>query len=222
MRQGQAARVEVAIARLAALKETLATELHGPGHPQVEGIETSDLMSVDLRGDAFKINGYSEHEQIVAPQAKWEFNVLPVRAGVQTLAGTRVPATAGHRAYTPYASGRGQHNRLARNGHGRWHPRDQAGRHRMTPGGPRVRRSERKVRDNMVGNATGRARLDELLVSAGNPGRPCSCRVRTSAARPARMPSIVRRYRSRPGQSRAGPLTRPAGLPRRCPRGGLP
>jgi hypothetical protein len=63
----------------------------------------------------------------------------------------------GNRAYPSHASGRGQHSRLARNGHGRWHPRDRAGRHRMTPVGPRVCRPERKVRDNMVGNATGHA-----------------------------------------------------------------
>ena len=42
-------------------------------------------MSVDLKGDAFQITPYSAPTQIVAPLARWEFDVLPSRSGLQTL-----------------------------------------------------------------------------------------------------------------------------------------
>jgi len=42
-------------------------------------------MSVEFKGDAFQITSYSTPEQVVAPTARWEFDVLPVRAGLQTL-----------------------------------------------------------------------------------------------------------------------------------------
>jgi hypothetical protein len=86
MRQGDADRVEVGIARSAALRQTLLEGLRGRGLPQFEAIETSSLMSVELKGgDAFKITSYSESEQAVDLNARWEFDVLPVRSGVQTL-----------------------------------------------------------------------------------------------------------------------------------------
>jgi hypothetical protein len=85
MRQGRQERVEVGVARVAALKEALVEGFRGRGEPQFEEIETSSLMSVALKGRAFDITSYSAHEQIVAPLAKWEFDVLPVRPGMQTL-----------------------------------------------------------------------------------------------------------------------------------------
>lgn len=42
-------------------------------------------MSVEFKGDAFQITSYSTPEQVVAPTARWEFDVLPVRAGLHTL-----------------------------------------------------------------------------------------------------------------------------------------
>jgi Caspase domain len=85
MRQGHKDRVEVGIARSASLRESLLDRLHGRGQPQFEEIETSSLMSVELKGDAFQITSYSVLEQIVEPLARWEFDVMPIRAGLQTL-----------------------------------------------------------------------------------------------------------------------------------------
>lgn len=85
MRQGIPDRVEVGVVRSTALRDVLVDRLRGHGAPQVQEIETSSFMTVELRGDAFKITSYSSPEQVVAPAARWEFDVLPVKAGAQTL-----------------------------------------------------------------------------------------------------------------------------------------
>jgi hypothetical protein len=42
-------------------------------------------MGVELRGASFEIDALSPAEQLIAPLARWEFDVTPVRAGGQTL-----------------------------------------------------------------------------------------------------------------------------------------
>ncbi len=79
MRQGHTDRVEVGVARSAALRESLLGNLHGRGLPQFAEVETSSFMSVELKGDAFQITSYSALEQIVAPVARWEFDVVPLQ-----------------------------------------------------------------------------------------------------------------------------------------------
>jgi Caspase domain/TIR domain len=85
MVQGRKERVEVGIARSPELREALTTGLRGRGKPQVEGISTSSYMGVELRGDAFEVTSFSPAEQLVAPLARWEFDVTPYRAGHQSL-----------------------------------------------------------------------------------------------------------------------------------------
>ena len=85
MRQGVPSRVEVGVVRSAALRDVLLDGLRGQGMPEVKEIETSAFMTVELKGDAFKITSYSSPEQVVAPAARWEFDVLPVKAREQTL-----------------------------------------------------------------------------------------------------------------------------------------
>lgn len=85
MQQGKQERVEVGVTRAAVLKEVLAASFRGHGGLQFEEIETSSVMGVALKGHAFDITSYSAPEQIVMPQAKWEFDVLPIRAGRHTL-----------------------------------------------------------------------------------------------------------------------------------------
>jgi hypothetical protein len=85
MRQGISDRIEVGIARSADFREALSDGLRGRGQPRYEEIETSSLMTVELRGDAFQVTSYSPPEQVVAPTARWEFDVRPIRAGQQTL-----------------------------------------------------------------------------------------------------------------------------------------
>ncbi len=43
------------------------------------------LMGVELRGSSFAIEAFSPPEQVVAATARWEFDVRPLRAGLQTL-----------------------------------------------------------------------------------------------------------------------------------------
>ncbi len=42
-------------------------------------------MGVELKGSSFEITPFSPLEQLVAPLARWEFDVRPYRAGQQTL-----------------------------------------------------------------------------------------------------------------------------------------
>jgi hypothetical protein len=85
MIQGRSERVEVGVARTPELREALTTGLRGRGVPEVVGVDTSPFMGVELRGSAFEIASFSPAEQLVAPMARWEFDVTPVRAGRQTL-----------------------------------------------------------------------------------------------------------------------------------------
>lgn len=85
MQQGRKDRIEVGIAQSCALREELVKGLRGRGSPQFEAIETASFMSVELKGDAFQITPYSAPIQIVAPLARWEFDVLPQQFGVQML-----------------------------------------------------------------------------------------------------------------------------------------
>jgi hypothetical protein len=52
---------------------------------RIEDVPTSTFMGVELRGESFAIVGLSPLEQIVAPTARWEFDVKPLHSGVQTL-----------------------------------------------------------------------------------------------------------------------------------------
>jgi hypothetical protein len=85
MIQGRKERVEVGIARSSELRQALAAGLRGRGEPQFEEVDTSPLMGVELKGAAFEITPLSPLEQLVAPLARWEFDVTPSRAGHQTL-----------------------------------------------------------------------------------------------------------------------------------------
>jgi hypothetical protein len=85
MTQGRRERVEVGIARSSEFREALAAGLRGRGEPQFEGVDTSSFMGVELKGASFEITPFSPLEQLVAPLARWEFDVVPCRAGQQTL-----------------------------------------------------------------------------------------------------------------------------------------
>ena len=85
MIQGRKERVEVGIARSSELRQALGAGLRGRGEPQFEEVDTSSFMGVDLKGAAFEITPLSPLEQLVAPLARWEFDVTPSRAGHQTL-----------------------------------------------------------------------------------------------------------------------------------------
>jgi hypothetical protein len=85
MLQGRKERVEVGIARSPELREALTAGLRGRGAPQFETVTTSAHMGVELKGSSFEIVPFSPLEQLVAPTARWEFDVLPNRAGRQTL-----------------------------------------------------------------------------------------------------------------------------------------
>jgi hypothetical protein len=85
MIQGRSERVEVGIARSPELREALASGLRGRGKPQFEEVSTSPFMGVELKGTSFEVTSFSPLEQLVAPLARWEFDVRPCRAGYQTL-----------------------------------------------------------------------------------------------------------------------------------------
>lgn len=85
MTQGRKERVEVGIARSAELRESLAAGLRGRGEPQFEDVDTSSIMGVELKGISFEITPLSPAEQLVAPLARWEFDVTPRQSGLQTL-----------------------------------------------------------------------------------------------------------------------------------------
>jgi hypothetical protein len=86
MRQGRVERLEVAIARTKGLDEKLRLMARGPGSPQIEDVETSPFMAVELTGAAFEVTPLnSATEQLLRPTALWEFDVLPQRSGQQKL-----------------------------------------------------------------------------------------------------------------------------------------
>ena len=86
MIQGKKERVEVRIARSTDLREAVVSGWRGLGKPQFEEIETSYYMEVKLSGKTFEITSDSLPEQLIIPTpARWEFDVLPCRAGRQTI-----------------------------------------------------------------------------------------------------------------------------------------
>ena len=85
MVQGRKERVEVGVARSPELREALTAGLRGRGELQFEGISTSPYMGVELSGDSFEVVSFSPVEQLVAPVARWEFDVMPFRTGRQKL-----------------------------------------------------------------------------------------------------------------------------------------
>ena len=85
MQQGRIERVEVGVARSPELRDALTAGFRGRGLPEVVHVNTSPIMGVELRGSSFEIVGYSPPEQLVADQARWQFDVTPVRSGSQTL-----------------------------------------------------------------------------------------------------------------------------------------
>ena len=85
MRQGQRDRLEVRVARTEELRDAVTTGLRGRGVPVIEPVSTSPFMGVELFGKAFDITPLSPQEQLVAPLARWEFDVLPRKAGKQSV-----------------------------------------------------------------------------------------------------------------------------------------
>lgn len=87
MRQGRVERVDVAVGRDEGLDETLLQMLRGSGQPRIESIQTSPFMSVELKGRGFDVTPVhaTGPEQLVHTTALWEFDVLPVLSGSQTL-----------------------------------------------------------------------------------------------------------------------------------------
>jgi hypothetical protein len=86
MVQGKRELVEVNIARSADFREELISGLRGQGEPQFEEIDTSLYMEVKLEGRTFEITVHSPAEQLIIPTpARWEFDVLPCRAGQRQL-----------------------------------------------------------------------------------------------------------------------------------------
>ena len=83
MTQQRKERIEVRIARSPELRAALVKGLQGA--VQFEEVPTADYMGVELTGDTFEIKPFSPLEQIVAPKARWQFDVTPLRSGIQTL-----------------------------------------------------------------------------------------------------------------------------------------
>jgi hypothetical protein len=82
MTQGRKEVIFVSVARSTDLRDTLASELHDTGDAQFEEIQTSLYMEVKLSGPTFDITSHSPAEQLIIPEpARWEFDVLPCRAG---------------------------------------------------------------------------------------------------------------------------------------------
>jgi hypothetical protein len=64
----------------------LGSGFRGRGVPQSEDVETSSIMTVDLKGGAFEITPlHGQSKQLLRPTALWEFDVLPRRSGQQKL-----------------------------------------------------------------------------------------------------------------------------------------
>jgi kumamolisin len=87
MKLGQTARVEVRLTRTLDRDAELLTHLRGAGDPQLEEIPTAPLMAVALKGDGFKITGYSDEEQRVSHDdvTTWEFDIEALKRGQQRL-----------------------------------------------------------------------------------------------------------------------------------------
>jgi len=85
MRQGQTERLEVGVSGSRELDIELRRDLRGRGIVQYEDVTTSPFMTVLLRGDGFAVTILSPAEQLVAPVARWEYDVTPNRAGNREL-----------------------------------------------------------------------------------------------------------------------------------------
>jgi hypothetical protein len=87
MRLGQTERVEVRLARALTLDAELLEHLRGHGEPRLEEIPTAPLMAVTLKADGFRIEAYSNEEQIVDREGitTWEFNICALKRGLQRL-----------------------------------------------------------------------------------------------------------------------------------------
>ncbi|HXS62819.1 MAG TPA: hypothetical protein VN767_08085 [Streptosporangiaceae bacterium] len=85
MNQGRSERVEVGIARSAALRDELTAGFRGRGIAETFPVPASPAMGVELHGGSFEIDALSPAEQLIVPLARWEFDVTPVRSGSQTL-----------------------------------------------------------------------------------------------------------------------------------------
>ena len=93
MRQGQTERLEVGVSGSREPRsDELRRDLRGRGIVQYEDVSTSPFMTVLLRGDGFAVTALSPAEQLVAPVARWEYDVTPNRAGKQGAATVRVDA----------------------------------------------------------------------------------------------------------------------------------
>jgi CRP-like cAMP-binding protein len=89
MRVGHRERVEVRVADAEMALEALGDGLRGRGVPQLDKLEVAPLMRVALTADPadFFIQALSTQDQLVrlAVVARWDFDVLPLRGGLQRL-----------------------------------------------------------------------------------------------------------------------------------------
>jgi hypothetical protein len=96
LRQGRHDTVKVTISRALNAESLVAALVADSQVPSVEVIDTSAVMFVDLSGRSFGIQRLNPPggEQLVSDTATWEFDVLPLSAGKQSLtvsASLRVP-----------------------------------------------------------------------------------------------------------------------------------
>ncbi|TCM46886.1 zinc ribbon domain-containing protein [Kribbella sp. VKM Ac-2568] len=96
LRQGRSDIVRVVISRGQKADGIIAALVADSQVPAIEVINTSAVMVVDLMGRSFRVERLNppEGEQIVSDTATWDFDVLPLIAGKQSLtvsASMRVP-----------------------------------------------------------------------------------------------------------------------------------
>jgi hypothetical protein len=87
MQLGHTERVEVRLARTLELDAEFLKYLRGRGEPQLEEVPTAPVMAVTVKGDGFRITGYSDEEQSVTQDAitTWEFDIRALKRGQQRL-----------------------------------------------------------------------------------------------------------------------------------------
>ncbi len=96
LRQGRNDIVKVIISRSWNASDIIAALTEQSQTPTVETIDTSAVMFVDLTGSSFQIRRLNppDGEQLVTDTSRWEFDVLPLFAGKQSLtvsASMRIP-----------------------------------------------------------------------------------------------------------------------------------
>jgi tetratricopeptide (TPR) repeat protein len=96
LRQGRNDLVKVVISRSQEASNVVAALVAQSQAPAVETINTSAVMFVELTGRSFEIRRLNpqDGEQLISETACWEFNVLPLSAGKQSLtvsASMRIP-----------------------------------------------------------------------------------------------------------------------------------